>query len=694
MFPRVSSYHQSTAKPCVTITATHEQELLTLRNTLKVQRAEEKDLCDSAIVALVARRSSRLAARVPKTPTTLSNQKKVCIGSKRKASALDLNTPTPKPENGANSRSEYEYTQSTASEASHMADKSPMVEDVILAPSPINKDEHMLTPSSWFTTPDPPTPATRPESTTPKPTVTDPILLALTALTTAVGDLKSGITSVTQRVEDIEQGKNRPWGRDELDIPRVEDYAAKEDNNAIDFPMHGDDNTGSYLQRLSERQAEEDVTYDHLHAVFRSLVDKGFTAPFPSSLVISNSDFVEVTLPLYKQMKWDSNTCLTDTQMFTLTNTWNCYVARANAPIGDLDITKLTIPNSFARVTPQTAPHPAPQEAPHPDHEAGWASASKTLYNLANKATKWSAPVTYAKQARSNKGKGKAAPSTSPPTSQTIGPSPQSTPSPHPQSLLNKKKPGPRPLPQALMTTEYIVIIDHSTLIPPTCHPHDITQYVRQAQHELAEVQVDVTLLAGRWSSPHSGHHNFVFVFEGKVEVNKISKYDSILFSNLGPNCRSVPSRGYASVMFFGVPCFKDDDGYFPSPEVLEAELRKNVVCCSRKTLAPLRWLGSPARYTANSGHSGSVIWSFHNLDGTGLELICRSPPAFFGTYCRACKFNNCPALSQCDQCHQLGHMIANCPRPPSTMVCYHCGGPHHSSNHSFHCRNPKAHPG
>jgi hypothetical protein len=203
----------------------------------------------------------------------------------------------------------------------------------------------------------------------------------------------------------------------------------------------------------------------------------------------------------------------------------------------------------------------------------------------------------YTKRACSGKGKGKAAPSALLPTSQTIGPSPQTTPTPHPQSLVNKKKPRPRLLPQALMTTEYVVILDHSALIPPTRHPHDITQYVRQAQRELSEVQVDVTLLAGCWSSPHSGRCNFVFMFEGKVEINKISKYDSILFSNLGPNCRGVPNRGYTSVMFFGVPCFRDDDGYFLSPAVLEAELRKNAVCHGQKTLALLRWLGSPARY-------------------------------------------------------------------------------------------------
>jgi hypothetical protein len=157
----------------------------------------------------------------------------------------------------------------------------------------------------------------------------------------------------------------------------------------------------------------------------------------------------------------------------------------------------MTIPRSFAHVTAQAGPLPAPQEAPHPDRKARWVSASKTSLNPANKATEWSTPITYAKRTQNNKGKGKAAPSASPPTSQTIGPSPQTTPTPHPQSLLTKKKPGPRPLPQALMMTEYVVIVDHSALVPPTRHPLNITQYVRQAQRELSEVQVDVTLLAG-----------------------------------------------------------------------------------------------------------------------------------------------------------------------------------------------------
>jgi hypothetical protein len=151
------------AKERAAINAAHEQELLTLRNTLKVQRAEEKDLSDSAIAASVAHHSSRLATRVSKTPTALNNKKKkVHIGGKRKASALNLNTPSPEPDNNEESSSEYEYAQSTTSEASHMADKSPMVEDKVLAPSSINKNDHTPTLGGWFTTPEPLTPTLAP----------------------------------------------------------------------------------------------------------------------------------------------------------------------------------------------------------------------------------------------------------------------------------------------------------------------------------------------------------------------------------------------------------------------------------------------------------------------------------------------------------------------------------------------------
>jgi hypothetical protein len=55
-------------------------------------------------------------------------------------------------------------------------------------------------------------------------------------------------------------------------------------------------------------------------------------------------------------MKWDVNTDLTNGQMATLGNTWARYVQRANAPIGDLDITKMAIPRSFAHVTAQSGP--------------------------------------------------------------------------------------------------------------------------------------------------------------------------------------------------------------------------------------------------------------------------------------------------------------------------------------------------
>jgi hypothetical protein len=110
--------------------------------------------------------------------------------------------------------------------------------------------------------------------------------------------------------------------------------------------------------------------------------------------------------------------------------------------------------------------------------------------------------MTYAKCTQ-GKGKGKVTmPTPSPPLPLTKA----TSANPHPQSLLNKpKKQGLCPLPAALLTTDYVVILDHTALVPPTRRPADVSIYVCKAQESLKAAQVDVTLLASRWSSPGSG---------------------------------------------------------------------------------------------------------------------------------------------------------------------------------------------
>jgi hypothetical protein len=107
-----------------------------------------------------------------------------------------------------------------------------------------------------------------------------------------------------------------------------------------------------------------------------------------------------------------------------------------------------------------------------------------------------------------------------------------------------------------------------------------------------------------------------------------------------------------------------------------------------RRTLAPPRWLGSPAHLDGKL--HGSVVWSFYDPIGDAVELMTRRPPAFFGTYVRARKFSSRPTLVQCEHCHRLGHTAARCQRLKVANICVLCGGPHTTASHPFHCPAPK----
>jgi hypothetical protein len=167
--------------------------------------------------------------------------------------------------------------------------------------------------------------------------------------------------------------------------------------------------------------------------------------------------------------------------------------------------------------------------------------------------------------------------------------------SPAPGSLVGKvqpkKKQGARPLPEALATTEYVVILDHSAHTPSSLHTIDPSKFVRATQDRLRAVKSPLNLLSGRWSAPNSFRKNFVFVFAGKLAFADISKFDQILFDPFGPRCRGVPNLGFASVMFNGVPCFRGANGAYPDSRSLLVELMYAPVCHGQVSLNGPRWL-------------------------------------------------------------------------------------------------------
>jgi hypothetical protein len=90
----------------------------------------------------------------------------------------------------------------------------------------------------------------------------------------------------------------------------------------------------------------------------------------------------------------------------------------------------------------------------------------------------------------------------------------------------------------------------------------------------------------------------------------------------------------------------------------------------------------------------GSMVWSFYDLTGEGLELMLRKPPSMFGRLTRAQKFKGRPALVQCGRCLRQGHSVGRCPKPASTIVCPLCGGPHTLAGHAHQCPLSARHPG
>jgi hypothetical protein len=144
--------------------------------------------------------------------------------------------------------------------------------------------------------------------------------------------------------------------------------------------------------------------------------------------------------------------------------------------------------------------------------------------------------------------------------------------------------------------------------------------------------------------------------------------------------------------MFNGIPCVPNEDRCFPSPTELLAEIQASEVCKGRPTLAWPWWLHDPA---CKPDHVtlGSVVWSFYDPSGEGMELLLCAPPALFGRWMRVQKFHSLPTLVQCDHCLRLGHSKGRCPwtcpgKPP-IITCPICGSPHTLASHPHHCPAP-----
>jgi hypothetical protein len=264
-----------------------------------------------------------------------------------------------------------------------------------------------------------------------------------------------------------------------------------------------------------------------------------------------------------------------------------------------------------------------------------------------------------------------------------------SAPATGPKALLVKPR-----VPNALRTTRYSIILNHSRPDIREMLGIDANHIFRSIRSDLEKVNAPLTLLAGHWSSAVI-NKNFILTFAGLQKRDDIAKYESILFRPFGPDCRGAPTAGYHSVLLGGVPLIRDSEGHLPSPQELDQEIGRNAVFKGVLSLAPPHWLYNPNNIDP-SRRVSSVIIAFYDPEHKVLDIITKSRTAvaMFGSFVTARPFENRPSFSQCSRCLRLGHLVERCNRPGSLVVCPSCGGPHKAHEHAFRCPNSKSHRG
>ena len=266
-------------------------------------------------------------------------------------------------------------------------------------------------------------------------------------------------------------------------------------------------------------------------------------------------------------------------------------------------------------------------------------------------------------------------------------------PGPKPIRPVKPTPPAKPPLPDALKTTKYTIILDHTAPTAKALYALDAGTLTRGLQTHLETVKAPLVLLAGSWSSAPF-YKNFILTFSGIVNFTDITKYNSILFGPFGSNCRAAPTAGYQSILISGVRLHKDSQGKLASSKMLYEELCRNPVFVGRLPLAAPRWLFNPDKLLESGKEASSITFSFHDPTGEGLELMRRSRVGMFGKLVSIRGWEARPLLSQCTRCLRLGHTVERCRRHKDLVVCSKCGGAHQDALHHFNCPHANKHKG
>ena len=282
---------------------------------------------------------------------------------------------------------------------------------------------------------------------------------------------------------------------------------------------------------------------------------------------------------------------------------------------------------------------------------------------------------------------------TSTPAPTKPGPAPSGPKPIRPVKPNKPNAPTKPPLPDALKTTKYTIILDHTNPAAKSLYAMDTGSLTRGLQTHLETVKAPLVLLAGAWSAAPF-YKNFILTFSGIVNFTDITKYNSVLFGPFGSHCRAAPTAGYQSVLISGVRLQKDAQGKLASPKMLYDELCCNPIFVGRLPLAAPRWLFNPDKLLESDKEASSITFSFHDPTGEGLELMRRSRVGMFGKLVSIRSWEARPLLSQCTRCLRLGHTVERCRRHKDLVVCSKCGGAHQDALHHFNCPHANKHKG
>ena len=223
------------------------------------------------------------------------------------------------------------------------------------------------------------------------------------------------------------------------------------------------------------------------------------------------------------------------------------------------------------------------------------------------------------------------------------------------------------------------------TLRPFNGDADKLTEYYRnRLQANAGESKPPLTLIHGSWAKgPKS---IFSLTFAGHVPVQTVRAYSAVFLEKFDSEHIFHPGNGVVKkVALFNIPIKRDASGFPQRRHELFQELSRGG------SPAGLALYDGPT-WTANSAAdpestTGTVHIMVHDTTGSALGKFFAKPTFMYNKRIAMQVAIDPKPFVQCSRCHRLGHEVAICNRPANAQICYHCGGPHASTQHKYACK-------